>query len=165
MVVGAHNLSAKRSPHSKLASVVMGIHNLSAIRLPCSEHSELASIVNAVNEANSHHWWWGPKTWAQKSLHTSNFSHAAILAMQWTHRVPTDQGNQEIQGNVWKLFPVREIREKQGFFRQNQGKKFQIRELFFQTIFKPFKPINLRKMFFKTVKPQELSGNYNICID
>ena len=39
---------------------------------------------------------------------------------------------------------------KNGFFSQNQGKKFQIRELFFQTIFKPFKPINLRKMFFKT---------------
>ena len=77
-------------------------------------------------------------------------------------RVPTDQG---IQGKFWRLFPVREIREKQGFFSQNQGKKFQIRELFFQTIFKPFKPINLRKMFFKTVKPQELSGNCNICID
>ena len=90
VVVGAHNLSAKRSPHSKcskLASVVMGIHNLSAIRLPCSEHSELASIVNAVNAANSHHWWWGPKTWAQKSRHTSNFSHAANLAMQWTQQM------------------------------------------------------------------------------
>ena len=72
-------------------------------------------------------------------------------------------------GNSGKIlktfFPVREIREKQGFFSRNQGKKFQIRELFFQTIFKPFKPINLRKMFFKTVKPQELSGNCNICID
>ena len=77
--------------------------------------------------------------------------------------------------------PIREVREfrenfedffqsgksgkNRGFFSQNQGKKFQIRELFFQTIFKPFKPINLRKMFFKTVKPQELSGNCNICID
>ena len=80
-------------------------------------------------------------------------------------RVPTDQGNQGIQGKFLRLFPVREIREKQGFFSQNQGKKFQIRELFSQTIFKPFKPINLRKMFFKTVKPQELSGNRNICID
>ena len=80
-------------------------------------------------------------------------------------RVPTDQGNQGIQGKFWRLFPVREIREKQGFFSQNQGKKFQIRELFFQTIFKPFKPINLRKMFFRNVKPQELSGNCNICID
>ena len=90
MMVGAHNLSAKRSPHgkcSKLPSVVMGIHNLSAIRLPCSEHSELASILNAVNATNSHHWWWGPKTWAQKSLHTSNFSHAANLAMQRTQQM------------------------------------------------------------------------------
>ena len=84
---------------------------------------------------------------------------------QHLYRVPTDQGNQGIQGKFLRLFPVREIREKQGFFSQNQGKKFQIRELFFQTIFKPFKPINLRKMFFKTVKPQELSGNCNICID
>ena len=62
--------------------------------------------------------------------------------------------------------PIREIREfrenfedffqsgksgKNRIFSQNQGKKFQIRELFFQIIFKPFKPINLRKMFFKTV--------------
>ena len=64
-------------------------------------------------------------------------------------RVPTDQGNQG----------------KTGVFQPKSGKKFQIRELFFQTIFKPFKPINLRKMFFKTVKPQELSENCNICID
>ena len=73
--------------------------------------------------------------------------------------------------------PIREFREnfedffqsgksgKNGFFSQNQGKKFQIRELFPQTIFKPFKPINLRKMFFKNVKPQELLGNCNICTD
>ena len=50
---------------------------------------------------------------------------------------------------------------KTGVFSQNQGKKFQIREFFS----KPFKPINLRKMFFKSVKPEELSGNCNICID
>ena len=75
-------------------------------------------------------------------------------------------------------FPLmREIREnfedffqsgksgENGVFSQNQLKKFQIRELFFQTIFKPFKPINLRKMFFKTLKSQEWSGNCNICID
>ena len=55
-------------------------------------------------------------------------------------RVPTDQRNQGIQGKFWRLFPVREIREKQGIFSKNQGKKFQIRKLFFQTIFKPFKP-------------------------
>ena len=45
-------------------------------------------------------------------------------------RVPTDQGIQGNQGKFWRLFPVREIREKQGFFSQNQGKKFQIREIF-----------------------------------
>ena len=50
-------------------------------------------------------------------------------------------------------------------FSAKIGKIFQIRELFFQTIFKPFRPINLRKMFFKTVKSQELLGNCNICID
>ena len=63
--------------------------------------------------------------------------------------------------------PIREIREnfedffqsgksgENGVFSQNQG-------TFFQTIVKTFKPINLRKMFFKTVKPWELSGNCNI---
>ena len=70
--------------------------------------------------------------------------------------------------------PIREIREFrenfEDFFQsgksgKNRGFSAKIRELFFQTIFKPFKPINLRKMFFKTVKPQELSGNCNICID
>ena len=50
-------------------------------------------------------------------------------------RVPTDQGNKGIQGKFRRLFPVREIREKQGVFSQNQGKKFEIRELFFKTIF------------------------------
>ena len=74
--------------------------------------------------------------------------------------------------------PIREFRENfedffqsgksgknRGFSAKIREKKFQIRELFSQTIFTPFKPINLRKMFFKTVKPQELSGNCNICID
>ena len=76
--------------------------------------------------------------------------------------------------------PIREFREtrenfedffqsgksgKKGGFQPKSGKKFQIRELFSQTIFKPIKPINLRKMFFTTVKPQQLSGNCNICID
>ena len=104
---------------------------------------------------------WSVASW----LVTSEVTQGTLLAVVVYCRVPTDQGNQGIQGNFWRLFPVREIREKQGFFSQNQGKKFQIRELFFQTISKPFKPINLRKMFFKTVKPQELSGNCNICID
>ena len=48
----------------------------------------------------------------------------------------------------WKHFPVREIREKQGVLSQNQGKNFQIREFFFKTIFKLFKPFNLRKNLF-----------------
>ena len=77
--------------------------------------------------------------------------------------------------------PIREIREfrenfedffqsgksgKNRGFQPKSGKKnFKSGNFFFQTIFKPFKPINLRKMFFKTVKPQELSGNCNICID
>ena len=59
--------------------------------------------------------------------------------------------------------PIREIKEnledffqsgksgKTGGFQPKSGKKFQIRELFFKTIFKPF---NLEgKCFFKTVKP------------
>ena len=54
---------------------------------------------------------------------------------------------------------------KTGVLQPKSGKKISNGEFFFQTIFKPFKPINLRKMFFKTVKPQELSGNCNICID
>ena len=67
--------------------------------------------------------------------------------------------------------PIREFRENfEDFFQsgksgKNRGFSAKIRELFFQTIFKPFKPINLRKMFFKTVKPQELSGNCNIYLD
>ena len=43
--------------------------------------------------------------------------------------------------------PIRQIRKKCGFQPKSE-KKFQIRKLFFQTIFKPFKPFNLRKMFF-----------------
>ena len=101
-------------------------------------------------------------TWFSTHSISSVSVAGTFTSMSTSNRVPTNQG---IQGKFWRLFPVREIREKQGFFSQNQGKKFQIRELFFQTIFKPFKPINLRKMFFKTVKPQELSGNCNICID
>ena len=70
--------------------------------------------------------------------------------------------------------PIREFREnfedffqsgksgKNGGFQPKSGKKISNQGTFFQTI---FKPINLRKMFFKTVKPQELSGNCNICID
>ena len=85
--------------------------------------------------------------------HSKSAMRSSLSQLFHSCRVPTDQGNQGIQGKFWRLFPVREIREKQGVFSQNQGKKFQIRELFFQTIFKPFKPINLRKMFFKTVKP------------
>ena len=50
--------------------------------------------------------------------------------------------------------------------RENRAFSAKIRELFFPTIFKPLKPINLRESFVKTVKPlrkmfkpQELSGN------
>ena len=59
-------------------------------------------------------------------------------------RVPTDQGT---QGNFEGFFQLGKS-GKTGAFSQNQGKKFQIRELFPQTIFRPFKPTNLRKMFF-----------------
>ena len=38
----------------------------------------------------------------------------------------------EIRENFEDFFSVREIREKQGVFSQNQGKKFHIRELFSQ---------------------------------
>ena len=53
--------------------------------------------------------------------------------------------------------PIREIREnfenffqsgksgKNRVFSPNQRKKFEIRELFFKTIFKPFKPLNQRE--------------------
>ena len=64
----------------------------------------------------------------------------------------------EKSGKILKAFSSKGNQGKQWVFSQNQGKKFQIRELFPQTIFRPFKPINLR-IFFKTVKPQELSGN------
>ena len=81
-----------------------------------------------------------------------------VAHIQGSHR----SGN---SGKILKTFSSQGNQGKTRVFSQNQGKKFQIRELFFQTIFKPFKPINLRKMFFNTVKPQELSGNCNICID
>ena len=86
-----------------------------------------------------------------------------ISVYQGSHR----SGKSGNSGKFLKTFSSQGNQGKTGggVFSQNQGKKFQIRELFFQTIFKPFKPINLRKMFFKTVKPQELSGNCNICID
>ena len=51
----------------------------------------------------------------------------------------------EIRDNFEDFFAVREIREKQDAFSQNQGKKFQIRELFFQNHFQTFK---LRKNVF-----------------
>ena len=69
--------------------------------------------------------------------------------------------------------PISEIRENFEDFSQsgksgeNRGFSAKIREkisnqgTFFQTIFKPFQPINLRKLFLKSVKPQEPSGNCN----
>ena len=63
-------------------------------------------------------------------------------------KVPTDQGNQGIQGKFWRLFPVREIREKQ-VFSQNQGKKFQIRELFSKPFSNLFKPKIWEKCFLR----------------
>ena len=48
-------------------------------------------------------------------------------------RVPTDQGN---QGKFWRLFPVREIRGKQGVVSQNRVKTFKSGNFFpnhFQT--------------------------------
>ena len=57
--------------------------------------------------------------------------------------------------------PIREFREnfedffqsgKNRVFQPKSGKKIWNQGTFFQTIFKPFKPINLRKMFFKSVK-------------
>ena len=60
--------------------------------------------------------------------------------IQGSHR----SGN---SGKILKTFSSQGNQGKTGFFQPNSGKKFQIRELFFQTIFKPFKPINLRKMF------------------
>ena len=54
-------------------------------------------------------------------------------------RVPIDQGK------FWKLFPVREIREKEGGFQPKSGKKISNQGTFFKTIFKPF---NLRKNLF-----------------
>ena len=74
------------------------------------------------------------------------------MDQQGSHR----SGN---SGKILKAFSSQGNQGKQGVSSQNQGKKFQMRELFSQTIFKPYKPKNLRKMFFKTVKPQELSGN------
>ena len=52
--------------------------------------------------------------------------------------------------------PIREIREnlktfsiqgKRGGFQPKSGEKISNQGTFFQTIFKPFKPINLRKIF------------------
>ena len=54
---------------------------------------------------------------------------ACMVSKQFVHilKVLTNQGN---QAKFWKLFPVREIREKQWFFSQNQGKKFKLGNFF-----------------------------------
>ena len=80
-------------------------------------------------------------------------------------------------GTTYSGFPpIREFREifeeffQSGKSGKNQGFSAKIREkisnqgTFFQTIFKPFKPINLRKML-RLLKLGELSGNCSICID
>ena len=53
------------------------------------------------------------------------------LSLDVRFRVPTTQGNFE------DFFQSRKSGQK-GVFSQNQGKKIQIRELFSQTISKPF---------------------------
>ena len=68
-------------------------------------------------------------------------------------------------GKILKIFSSQGNQGKRGFSAKIRGKNFKSGNFFFQTNSKPFKPINLRKMFFKTVKPKELSGNCNICID
>ena len=80
---------------------------------------------------------------------------------QGSHR----SGNSGKSGKILKTFSSQENQGKTGGFQPKSRKIIQIREFFSQTIFKPFKPINLREMFFKTVKPQELSGNCNIYTD
>ena len=62
-------------------------------------------------------------------------------------------------GKILKTFSSQGNQGKTGGFQPKSGKKFSNQGTFSQTIFKPFKPKNLRTKFFKTVKPQELSGN------
>ena len=64
----------------------------------------------------------------------------------------------EIRENFEDFFQSGKSGKNRGFSAKIREEKFQIRELFFKTFFKPF---NLRKMLFKTVKTffQELSGN------
>ena len=83
------------------------------------------------------------------------------IFMQDSHR----SGKSGNSGKILKTFSSKGNQGKTGVFQPKSGKKISNQGTFFQTILKPFKPINLRKMFFKTVKPQELSGNCNICID
>ena len=66
------------------------------------------------------------------------------------------QGSQRSgkSGKILKTFSSQGNQGKTGGFQPKSGKKFQIMQLFFPTIFKPFKPINLREMFVKTVKPR-----------
>ena len=51
-----------------------------------------------------------------------------------------------LSGKLLKTFSSQGNHGKTGGFQSKTGKKFQIRELFFQNIFKPF---DLRKMFLR----------------
>ena len=102
---------------------------------------EVISYKDAPCEQNDTRFW--KYYLASNSFATGN----ELLLHAIQNRVPTDQGN---QGNFWRLFPVREIREKTGgFFWAKIRGKIANQGTFFQTIFKPFKPRNQRKMFFK----------------
>ena len=101
---------------------------------------EVISYKDAPCEQNDTRFW--KYYLAPNSFATGN----ELLLHAIQNRVPIDQGN---QGNFWRLFPVREIREKTGGFSAKIRGKIANQGTFFQTIFKPFKPLNRRKMFLK----------------
>ena len=74
---------------------------------------------------------------------------------QGSHR----SGKSGNSGKILKTFSSQGNQGKTGGFQPKSGKKISNQGTFSQNIFNPFKPKNRRKKFFKTVKPQELSGN------
>ena len=85
----------------------------------------------------------------KKGIETSRqlcgLKHLCDGIKQGSHR----SGKSGNSGEILKSFSSQGNQGKTGVFQPKSGKKFQIRELFFQTISKPFKPINLRKCFLR----------------
>ena len=86
---------------------------------------------------------------------TKSLTHELRFCLQGSHR----SGNSGKSGKILKTFSSQGNQGKTGVFQPKSGKKISDQGTFFQIIFKPFKPLNLRKIFFKTIKPQELLGN------